>query len=475
LIDHELRTAILELHRKGHGTRSISEALQVSRGTVRAVVRSGTAEVPRPARTEKAESYETEIRDLHERCKGNLVRVHEELGPLGAALSYQALTAFCRRHGIGHQPKKPAGRYHFEPGQEMQHDTSPHTVRSGGVERRVQTASLVLCYSRMRYVQLYPTFNRFTCKVFLQDAARYFEGVCGRCMIDNTHVVVLKGTGREMVPVPEMAAFADRLGFVFAAHERGDANRSAHVERTFDYVERNFLAGRTFTDFADANRQAVAWCDRVNAKQRRELHASPRELFAKERAALRPLPAWLPEVYVLHHRIVDTEGYVHADGHIYSVPYQLIGRQVEVRETKNRVQIFQGPRMVAEHERVFTFEKRRVTVAEHRPPRGAVRAVERQPSPDERELLAAGTPLPEYAQAVKKRSTTRWPVAMRRLAQMRRDYPPGPFLDAVRIAASYGLYDLDRLERVVLRNIASEYFITPAERPEFRDEEASDE
>lgn len=41
-------------------------------------------------------------------------------------------------------------------------------------------------------------------------------------MIDNTSVVVLRGRGRGMVAVPEMAAFAERLGFAFRAHERGD-------------------------------------------------------------------------------------------------------------------------------------------------------------------------------------------------------------------------------------------------------------
>jgi hypothetical protein len=34
-----------------------------------------------------------------------------------------------------------------------------------------------------------------------------------------------------MIPVPEMKAFADRLGFRFVAHAIGDANRSARVER----------------------------------------------------------------------------------------------------------------------------------------------------------------------------------------------------------------------------------------------------
>jgi len=48
-------------------------------------------------------------------------------------------------------------------------------------------------------------------------------GAAGRVMIDNMHVVVLHGTGREMVPVLEMAAFGERFGFRLAAHEVGDA------------------------------------------------------------------------------------------------------------------------------------------------------------------------------------------------------------------------------------------------------------
>jgi hypothetical protein len=475
VLDQSLRTAILELHNKGHGIRPIARMMKLSRVAVREVVRAQSALVPQLFRAEKAQAYEADIRELYQRCKGNLVRVHEELEILGAQISYQALTGFCRRHVIGHEPKKPAGHYHFDPGEEMQHDTSPHIAHIGGVERRVQTASLVLCYSRMRFIQLYPTFNRFICKLFLHDAIQFFGGATKRCMIDNTHVVVLRGTGKAMVPVPEMMAFGDRYGFEFVAHEKGDANRSAHVERGFDHVERNFLAGREFSDFAHANREAIAWCERVNAKTRRQLHASSIELFAKEQCTMQPMPQWVPEIYVLHHRIVDLEGYVHADGHIYSVPYQLIGRRVEVRETKDKIRVFDGPRLVAEHDRTFDFEKRRSTKKEHRPPRGQNRDSLRDASPEERELLAAQEPLPQYATAVKAKSG-RWPAALRKLSQMRGDYPTKPFLDAVRSAAHYGLYDLDRLERMVLRNIATEYFVAPANRGTGEnDEEPNDE
>jgi hypothetical protein len=192
------------------------------------------------------------------------------------------------------------------------------------------------------------------------------------------------------------------------------------------------------------------------------LHASPRELFAAEQPQLTPLPIWVPEVYALHHRLVDLEGYVHVGGHIYSVPYQLIGRRVEVRETKAHVRVFAGPRQVAVHERVLTVEKRRVTVPEHRPPRGAFAAHVRPCPPEEQALAGAEPVLAAYAAELKKRGTTRWPVALRRLWQLWRDYPRRPLLAAVQEAAHYGLYDVDRLERMVLRKIAGDYFAWPA-------------
>ena len=200
---------------------------------MRKVLRSGSDAVPEIHRPEKAEPYRQQILELFTACRGNLVRVHEELVLSGAALSYAALTAFCRRHGIGQTPAVAAGQYHFEPGVEMQHDTSPHEVRIDGRKYKAQTASAVLCYSRMLFFQIYPAFQRFDCKVFLTEALKYAGGAPEQVMIDNTHVVVLRGTGTKMVPVPEMEAFAERLGFRFVAHERGDVNRSARVERPF--------------------------------------------------------------------------------------------------------------------------------------------------------------------------------------------------------------------------------------------------
>jgi transposase len=401
MLSQSQRVAILELHAQKVSGREIARVLKINRRTVREVLRSGSTEVPLVSRAEICEPHRDQILELLARCKSNLVRVQEELAASGADLSYSALTAFCRRHGIGQAPVVAAGRYTFEPGAEMQHDTSPHMVEVAGKRRKAQTASVVLCYSRLLFFQIYPTFNRFDCKVFLTEALRYFNGATKRVEIDNTHVVVLRGTGRAMVPVPEMAAFAERYGFQFAAHELGDANRSAHVERQFDHIENNFLAGRSFSSWREMNQQARQWCDRVNSTYKKHLRAVPRELFVMEQQHLQPLPVWVPEVYRLQERMVDVEGYVTVNTNRYSVPVAWIGRRVEVRETYSKIEIQLDARHLVTHERVAEAERRHILLAEHSRPRGIQRL---DSHPEESLILKAVPEIASYVAELKKNS-----------------------------------------------------------------------
>jgi transposase len=457
MLNQNQRMTILELHSKGVSHRQIARLMSVARISVKRVIRSESTVPPAILRPEKADPYRQEILHLYGECKGNLVRVHEELLLSGADLSYPTLTAFCRRHHIGQKPKVPAGQYHFEPSQEMQHDTSPHRVHMGGKLQPVQTASAVLCYSRMLFFQFYPRFRRFECKIFLTEALKYFDGSPGVAMIDNTHVVVLRGTGIDMIPVPEMAAFSERYGFKFRAHAIGNANRSGRVERPFSFIENNFLAGRKFTDWNDLNRRAREWCDQVNGTYKKHIRAVPRELFAIEKTQLKPLPVWVPEVYLLHHRIVDVEGYVSIDTNRYSAPVDWIGRQVEIRETKDRIIVQNGPRQSVSHERIPVACGKRITLQEHRPARG--QGIKRNaPRPEEKLLGQLVPEISEYVADMKKHGRKYTTVALRQLLRMAREYPREDFLSSVRDAAHYGLYDIDRLERMILRRIANQYF-----------------
>jgi len=470
MLDLDTRRAILQLKALGHGVRPIARTLRISRNSVREVLAQGTAEVPALAREQICDSHLDLLRALYADCGGNRVRVWEEAQKQGVAISYAGLTAFLRRQGIGVKHKQPAGRYHFEPGEEMQHDTSPHEVRIAEKVRRVQCASLVLCYSRMIFARVYPVWNRFHVRVFLTEALECFGGAAARCMLDNSSVVIAHGSGRNAVAAPEMAAFAERFAFRFAAHELGDANRSARVERPFDYIERNFYAGRHFADFTDLNVQLATWCDEVNRRFRRSLGARPIELFAAEKPRLKPLPLYIPEVYELHQRMVDVEGYVCLHHNRYEVPADLIGRRVEVRESKDRVRVFYGSKEVALHGRLEPGLERRSLLPE-RPERRRARR-HQECLREETELKAAGA---EFVELLTRLHAAHGRAVrhVRALHRLYLDYPTEPLRKAIAHALAYGLTDLVRLEKILLKQIAGDYFrLTPPGTDDDDDQES---
>ena len=103
----------------------------------------------------------------------------------------------------------------------------------------------------------------------------------------------------------------------------------------------------------------------------------------------------------------------------------------------------------------------RVTLPEHRPPRGETSP---KTAPEEQELRTAGPPLSEYAAQLKRHSFGRGTLALRRLLTLHREYPQAAVAKAVSIALEYGLFDLERLERLILRTIAKDYFVLPDDK-----------
>ena len=108
--------------------------------------------------------------------------------------------------------------------------------------------------------------------------------------------------------------------------------------------------------------------------------------------------------------------------------------------------------------RIAEAEHQRLLLAEHRPPRG--QGIARlQPHPEEKTILATAPEVADYIAALKQRSRKVPGLVLRQLLRLVREYPRKPLLAAVAEAARYGLYDLDRLERMILRRVAREYFL----------------
>ena len=303
---HSIRDAVQTLQIQGKSLREISRLLKLSRNTVRRIVRPHE-----PAQTQDAYPGvpRTYLKSAFERAQGNVVRIGELLAAeYDLSVPYSTLTRWVREAGLRLPPQR-AGEYSFAPGEEMQHDTSPHRVTLGDKIVTAQCAGLVLAYSRRLFIQYYPRYTRFEAKQFLLDATRFMDGACPRCVIDNTSVMLAAGAGADAVIAPEMAAFARTLGFEFRAHRVGDPDRKGRIERNFFFVETNFLPGRRFFDFDDLNRQALTWCKEVaNAKPKRALGMSPETAYVLEKRYLQALPSVWPPIYEVFERVVDLNG-----------------------------------------------------------------------------------------------------------------------------------------------------------------------
>src|SRR3989338_89673 len=154
----ETRQTILNLHEKQHSCRKIAALLKVSRNTVRNVLREG-ADIKAQARERLWADLIPILRELYARCKGNAVCMQEILkAEYDKKIAYSTLTHLIQEHSL-RQPIQRVGEYRFDPGLEMQHDTSPHKVKLGETTVTAQCASLVLAYSRYIFVQYYPRFT----------------------------------------------------------------------------------------------------------------------------------------------------------------------------------------------------------------------------------------------------------------------------------------------------------------------------
>ena len=448
----------MSLSQRGVRIRQISQILKVSRNTIRRVLRGKWQE--KPQRPSPYEELFPIIQEVFRKTAGNVVRVQEILeNDYGHKVPYTTLTRLVRGLDLREDKKNSrSGTYEFGPGQEMQHDTSPHLVLLGEKKVKAQCAGLVLGYSRKLFIQYYPCFTRFEARVFLDCAFQFMEGTCPRCIIDNTSVLIAHGSGAHAEIAPEMERFGAIFGVTFIAHAVGDVDRKAKMERNFAYTEKNFLAGRTFTDWHDLNEQAKRWCQEVaNQKVKRSLGMSPEAAYLMEKPHLTLLPPYLPSVYQTFYRTVDILGYVQIDTNRYSVPERLIGKEVEIHKLWDRIEVFFKNQKVADHPRLLDKRETRITANGHHAPLSRERAHE-GPSVEEKALVGQQEWLNQFVQEIKKRSGGRGVRSLRNLLDLKRTYPPEAFEKAVLQSLHYGLYDLRRLEEMILSQIQGDFF-----------------
>lgn len=261
-------------------------------------------------------------------------------------------TEFGPRRGQGSTVRVADG----EPGHELQIDFGRlglvHDAVTG--KRRVCHALIFTAvFSRHMFVWL--SFTQTTDAVIAgcEAAWQFFEGVFRVLIPDNLTPVVTKADALEPRLNEAFVEYAQSRGFVIDPARVRTPTDKPRVERMVQFVRSSFWNGETFTDLADAQTKATAWCaGRAGMRVHGTTQCRPLEHFRlEEQPLLLPAPAAHYDVPVYATCRVHRDHHIEIAKALYSIPGNLIGARVQVRADRKLVRVFHRSQLVKVHPR----------------------------------------------------------------------------------------------------------------------------
>lgn len=454
----ELENRIVAQHNQGTGIRALSRRYDMSRNTVRGILRrhgkertDGHCALPkkRSRRKSQLDVFAPKIQETLALFPDITVeRLFEELGKEGYRGGRTILKS--RLHELRPKPKKALIiRFETEPGIQGQMDWSPYKInfkRTGLAE--VLCFSYILGFSRRHFIDFtenrrFPTMIRRH-----QDAFQHFGGSPRQCLYDGEKTVILRWEAGHPVFNPKFLLFITHYDCKPVACKPRTPRTKGKVERPFQYVEGNLLNGRRFEDLADLRQCARWWLAEKSDKHVHETTGRPPlELFLEaEETNLQPLPAHPYDTSEIKYLLSDREGFCAFETNRYSVPSRFITEIMVLKATEKEIFIY-SPLLdlVARHER-WPFgagEKRQDPV--HRAThdeRYGVESVRDQ-------FLALGAGAEEFLVglgAKRARSAGLW---LRLILALKAHYHADDIATALRHAVRYQAFDAKAVERIL--------------------------
>jgi transposase len=309
-------------------------------------------------RASKLDPYKDQILRMLEFYPYTAIQIFQRISEDGFDGGYTIVKEYVRK--VRPPKTKAYLKLAFAPGECAQVDWGSYgTVPVGDTCRRLSFFVMVLCYSRLMYVEF--TVSQ-TMEHFLACHSRAFErfgAVPQKIMVDNLKSAVLKrAVGQDPVFNPKYLDFANHYGFTIRACAVGKGNEKGRVENGVGYVKKNFLAGLNLTDFKLVNPAALNWLDTVaNVRVHRETGKKPVEMFAEEKNSLLPLPLQPYDVATISSVRASRQFRVTVDTNRYSVPAQYAGERLTLKLYPDRLCIYDQDKLVARHVRSFDRRK----------------------------------------------------------------------------------------------------------------------
>jgi transposase len=128
------------------------------------------------------------------------------------------------------------------------------------------------------------------------------------------------------------------------------------------------LRNEKFFSLKELNRAIRRKLDEFNRRPFTKKEGSRYKLFLEEELPkLTPLPATPYELASWKQATIQYNYHISVDGMLYSVPYEYIGKKVDVRVTDSMIEVFQNNKRIASHQRLYGRKGQYSTETEHMP------------------------------------------------------------------------------------------------------------
>lgn len=280
------------------------------------------------------------------------VRIHEELQSIGLKVGYTAVRDYIKLI----KGKEIFMRMHTDPGEEAQVDFgyAGLTKDNHGKNRRTWVFNMRLSYSRLDY---YEKVYDQRVETFINchtSAFKYFKGVPRYIKIDNLKAAILNASFYEPVYQQLYKSFASHCGFSPIPCRVRKPNDKGKVESGIAYVKGNFFAGRTFENENELNKNLRNWLDnKCNIRIHGTIKKVPRQVFEEiEKQKLLVLPLADFETGIVGSRKVYHDCHIYVDNNYYSVPFEYVGKEVEISVKSGVLRVVYENKTVATHPRL---------------------------------------------------------------------------------------------------------------------------
>ena len=268
--------------------------------------------------------------------------------------SYSAVRRFV--HRVQPAEKEVFVRVHSEPGEELQVDfgsIGPIYDPKAGKMRKGYVFVATLGYSRHQYAEIVCDQKINTWLGLHQRAMAFFGGVPRRVVLDNLKAAVIKALVLDPILGEAYRKLAQHYHFLISPNRPCTPRHKGKVENGVNYVKRNFFAGQEFVDLERANLRLKAWVmETAGVREHGTTHQPPLKLFREsEQAALQGLPVESFDLHDIRMAKVHCDCHIVVDGSFYSVPYTLVGAEVEVQVHERVVEIYTQHDLIRTHRR----------------------------------------------------------------------------------------------------------------------------